>query len=275
MLQYLQDAPWAFFIYLKQNIEVGLDLATALSIIGAAWVFINKYTKERKDRRNNEIWEYFKKIADDISDIKLEITDEISKRLYFLEMGELITEDEIRNASIKLRQLSKKLIFHIRFNTMVDIQNLLKYYHVKESTEAEILKIATDTNAEIKKCIDELEKKEKLFSSRVHKELEKAKKGELDQDTFVKIYHKYIFIFRGYLGAIISYEEIEDKPQLNTGESAPEIVDEEEQRLPEFVNEHSDKFYRDLYDDKIEHSLVEILNSFNNNLLQKIQHINK
>ena len=170
MLQYLQDAPWAFFIYLKQNIEVGLDLATALSIIGAAWVFINKYTKERKDRRNNEIWEYFKKIADDISDIKLEITDEISKRLYFLEMGELITEDEIRNASIKLRQLSKKLIFHIRFDTMVDIQNLLKYYHVKESTEAEILKIATDTNAEIKKCIDELEKKEKLFSSRVHKE---------------------------------------------------------------------------------------------------------
>ena len=144
MLQYLQDALWAFFIYLKQNIEVGLDLATALSIIGAAWVFINKYTKERKDRRNNEIWEYFKKIADDISDIKLEITDEISKRLYFLEMGELITEDEIRNASIKLRQLSKKLIFHIRFDTMVDIQNLLKYYHVKESTEAEILKIATD-----------------------------------------------------------------------------------------------------------------------------------
>ena len=140
MLQYLQDGLWAFFIYLKQNIEVGLDLATAFSIIGAAWVFINKYTKERKDKRNNEIWENFKKITDGISERKLEITEEVIK-LKYGGKGTSATSEEVYDTVDRITFLSQTFGFYIMYETRVDIENLLEYYNVNQSKKEEILKI--------------------------------------------------------------------------------------------------------------------------------------
>ncbi len=123
VLQYIQSL---------ENVQIGLDIASAFSIIVAAVVFFLQFAKERKRNRSNEIWEYFKEIADDISDIKLEITDVLAKQLYYKEDGSPVTKDDFLKTVPKLKNLTNKLIFHIKYDTKQDIQNILKYYSVKE-----------------------------------------------------------------------------------------------------------------------------------------------
>ena len=77
------------------NIQIGLDLASAISIISAALLFLWQFSREKKRNRSSEIWTNFKEIADEIAEIKIDITDLLAKQLYYKEDGSEVTKDDL------------------------------------------------------------------------------------------------------------------------------------------------------------------------------------
>lgn len=155
-----------------ENIQIGLDLATALSIIGAASVFLMQFLKERRDKHKSEMWQYFKDVTNGISERKLKITEAVSDLKFRQEesLQQLLSQ---REAQLKpqdvpvaintVKRLSNVLVSYIKYETKADLDNLLAYYDIKQSERAEIFGNYTNVVDGIEKFIDQLKTFEKTF----------------------------------------------------------------------------------------------------------------
>ena len=122
-----------------ENIQIGLDLATALSIFLAALIFIGQFTKDRKSRRSNEMWVYFKQVTDDISNYKSKYASALMK-LHHITLKE-ITQAEINKTTDEIFVTTDEFAFHIKYYTRTNVENLLIYYQIKERLRKEILEL--------------------------------------------------------------------------------------------------------------------------------------
>ena len=122
-----------------QNIQIGLDLATALSIIGAATIFIGQFTKDRRSRRSNEMWTYFKQVTDDISKYKSKYASALMN-LHYITLNET-TQTEITKTTDDIFVTTDEFAFHIKYFTQAKLENLLIYYQIDERLRKEILEL--------------------------------------------------------------------------------------------------------------------------------------
>lgn len=136
-----------------ENVQIGLDLASAISIIGAASLFLWQFYRERKRNRKSEIWANFREIADDIAEKKLGITDLIAKQLYYKEDGSSFTIDEAVKILPQLMRLTTNLQFHIRYDAKQDFKNILAYHSREELEDHPIVKLIDRTLKNIQKYI--------------------------------------------------------------------------------------------------------------------------
>ena len=122
-----------------ENVQIGLDLASALSIIGAAIIFMGQLTKDRSSRRSNEMWIYFKQVTDDISKYKMKY---VSSLLQFQHTAvEEITQAEVNRIIDDIAVSTDEFAFHIKYYTKTNLENLLLYYQGKEPLKKEILEL--------------------------------------------------------------------------------------------------------------------------------------
>ena len=163
-----------------ENVQIGLDLASAISIIGAASLFLWQFYRERNRNRKSEIWTNFKEIADDIAEQKIEISDLIAKQLYYKEDGSKVTTDDLAKILQQLKQLTTKLQFHIRYDAKQDVRNILAYHSPGNYGDHPIINLLDKTIHNIYMYIDWLHKIEKKI-----KEIEKIEEKE-EKDNKIK-----------------------------------------------------------------------------------------
>ncbi len=165
-----------------ENVQIGLDLASAISIIGAASLFLWQFYRERNRNRKSEIWTNFKEIADDIAEQKIEISDLIAKQLYFKEDGSKVTTDDLAKILQQLKQLTTKLQFHIRYDAKQDVRNILAYHSPGNYEDHPIIKLLDKTIHNINMYIGWLHRiEEKTEEIKEIEEIDNKIKDQIDE----------------------------------------------------------------------------------------------
>ena len=182
-----------------ESIQIGVDLATAASVIIAVYIFYLQSIERRESRRGqfeegeksqlqSEMWGYFKKVADRIGGFTIKFDKE---RRELKEFVEEIPEDEnwvnenIGSISSDLSERTRKVInlsedirAYLLYDAVPEAKSLLHYYEFEQTKKDEILKKINDSVEEIQeyiKCIERIKEALKEI-----KRMLEVDKGELD-----------------------------------------------------------------------------------------------
>ncbi len=160
-----------------ESVQIGLDLATAVSIIFAVLIFYRQSIESRESRREqfeegeksqlqSEMWGYFKGVADRISGFTIKLYNERRELDEFVEGipedEELINKDihdissNFSERARKAIDLSKDIKAYLLYDASFEVENLLGYYEFEQTKKDEILKGIDDSVKEIEKYIKQM-----------------------------------------------------------------------------------------------------------------------
>jgi len=171
------------------KIQIGLDLATAISILGAIYVFLRQHLTDKKNSLNKEIWVYFKNISDDLNNQKVNIVRKVMKLRRELDSNNF--EGKLISVSNEIIDSISEVEINAKFNIKKDIERILKYYDVNEKEESDILHLVDDFSNKISQHL--------VTYSKLHGGIENTLNTDkaLTPDEYT----------RGILGATISHDQ--------------------------------------------------------------------
>ncbi len=151
-------------------IQIALEriesIPTVLSIILAIGVFWWQVRANRKSRRQSEMWGYFKRVADRISDFMIKFDSEARKLESLL--YEILKDTEQSNENIKdtfsgvskrttkALEISRDIHAYLLYNARPEVESLLHYYKLQTKRD-NILRGINNATEETGKCIEQME----------------------------------------------------------------------------------------------------------------------
>jgi hypothetical protein len=117
---------------MNNELQIGLDLATSLSIIGAAIMFFIQLMNRKKNELKSELWHITKELLDDLNKSKIEIVNKLIDGYDSMDKESAVEIiDWVYKKSLKVEK-------YVSLHYKVQIDNFAEFYDLPQENKAKI-----------------------------------------------------------------------------------------------------------------------------------------